>query len=111
MVQVSYEYYSGIYGGTEIPVTVFHQFAYRAGVLLQHMIRVGKKPESEEKVQWLLCEICDRLYAEDRKNGIQHESVDGYTITYDNQDADAEILHIVRQHLGDDGVLFRGRRT
>ncbi len=109
MVLVSYEYYSGTYGGTEIPEAVFHQFAYRAGVLLQHMIRAGKTVNHDEKILWLLCEICDRLYQDDCRNSILHESADGYSVTYDEHEVDSEVLKIVRQHLGNDGVLFRGR--
>ncbi len=111
MVQVDYEFYSETYGGTDVPREVFDRFAYRAGVLLDSMIRVGKTDLDTDKMQRLLCEICDRLYHEDRRQGIVRESLDGYDVSYDTTVAEScEVLQLVRQYLGGDGVLFRGRR-
>ncbi len=110
MVTVDYHFYSGTYGGDKVPETVFQQFAYRAGILLKHMIRTGEQMVNQEKIQWLICELCDRLYDEDRRSGIHHESLDGYDITYSEENMDGDILQIVRRYLGDDGVLYRGRR-
>ncbi len=109
MVQVDYDFYSQIYGGTEVPQAVFEKYTYRAGVLLDSMMRVEENMPDSGKLSRLLCEICDRLYLEDRRLGVSRESVDGYDVTYDGG-KNCEIRQIIRQYLGDDGVLFRGRR-
>ena len=109
MVSLSYEFYGKKYGGTKIAEAVFSQYSYRAGVLLDSMVRTGTQLSDPEKVQWLLCEICDRLYDEDRRSGVSRESLDGYDVTYESGYTDCEIRQIVKQYLGNDGVLFRGR--
>ena len=109
MVQVSYDFYSQTYGGTEVPQAVFEKYAYRAGVLLGSMMRSKASAPDSDKLSRLICEICDRLYLDDRRMGVSRESVDGYDVTYDDGKS-CEIRQIIRQYLGDDGVLFRGRR-
>lgn len=110
VVSLSYEFYQKTYGGDKIPQTVFEQYAYRAGVLLDSMIRTKDKEPDAEKVERLMCELCDRLYDEDRRQGVSRESLDGYDVTYDHGYDSCEIRQVVRRCLGDDGVLFRGRR-
>ncbi len=110
MVSLSYEFYQKTYGGDEIPQAVFEKYAYRAGILLDSMVRTKEKVPDEEKTMRLLCEICDRLYDEDRRSGVSRESLDGYDVTYERDYESCEIRQVVRQYLGSDGVLFRGRR-
>lgn len=110
MVQLTYGFYSEVYGGSKVPQTVFEQYAYRAGILLGSMVRTRETTLEADKVQRLLCELCDRLYDEDRRQGISRESLDGYDVTYDKDYENCEIRQIIRQYLGNDGVLFRGRR-
>ena len=109
MVHVKYDFYSCQYGGKDIPREVFDGFARRAGILLENMLRVKPDTLDSEKIQQVLCEICDQLYREDRRNGIRQENLDGYSVTYDESGAESEILRLVRRHLGDSGVLYRGR--
>ncbi|MBE7034811.1 MAG: hypothetical protein E7402_01630 [Ruminococcaceae bacterium] len=108
MYTVDYGFYSDCYGGTEIPQEVFDRFSYRAGVLLDNMLCVQKGAEEEAKIQHVLCEICDRLYREDRHFGIERESMDGYDVTYRDEVAN-DIQKLVRQTLGTSGMLYRGR--
>ncbi len=110
VVRLDYEFYQKTYGGDKIPQTVFEQYEYRAGVLLDSMIRTKESVLDEEKTKRLLCEIGDRLYDEDRRSGVSRESLDGYDVTYERDYESCEIRQIVRQYLGGDGVLFRGRR-
>ena len=109
MVCVTYDYYSCNYGGTLIPREVFDSFAKRAATLLETMIRTKKEKCDREKLLQVLCEICDNLYKENGRAGIRNESVDGYQVTYDSLAVDGEILRLVRRHLGDSGMLYRGR--
>ena len=87
-------------------------FARRAAVLLRSMILQPEdlKRTDDEKVRLLLCEICDRLYHEDGRRGISRESLDGYDVSYTDDAGACEIRQLVRQSLGADGVLYRGRR-
>ena len=110
MVRPDYEFYQKTYGGEKIPQTVFEQYAYRAGILLDSMVRAKEGLTDTHKTMWLLCEICDRLYDDDRRLGLSRESLDGYDVTYERDYESCEIRQIVRQYLGSDGVLFRGRR-
>ncbi len=110
MVSVTYEFYHENYGGTKVPETVFEQYAYRSGILIDSMVRAGENLSDTEKVMRLLCELCDRLYDEDRRRGVSRESLDGYDVTYENSYENCEIRQIIRQYLGGDGVLFRGRK-
>lgn len=106
---VDYPFYREVYGGTEIPEAVFPPFVRRALVLLGNMIRSESEALDAEKVKLLLCEICDNLYREDGRRGISRESLDGYDVSYCDE-ASTEIRQAVRRHLGDFGVLYRGRR-
>ncbi|MBR7164510.1 MAG: hypothetical protein IKD21_06030 [Clostridia bacterium] len=110
MMRLNYEFYTQNYGGNKVPQAVFEQYVYRAGILLDSMIRTKETALDAEKTQRLMCELCDRLYDEDRRSGISRESLDGYDVTYDSDYESCEIRQIVRQYLGSDGVLFRGRR-
>ncbi len=109
MVCVTYDYYSCNYGGSVIPREVFDGFARRASVLLESMLRKKPKDEEQETTKRVLCEICDRLYREDRHHGVKAESVDGYQVTYMDNVLDSEILRLVRRNFGDSGILYRGR--
>ena len=111
MVQVDYEFYSKTYAGIKVPQEVFEQYAYRAGVLVDSMIRTGETVSDIEKLKRLLCDLCDRIYDEDRRSGISRESLDGYDVSYSDTYEGCEIRQIIRQYLGGDGVLFRGRRV
>lgn len=110
MVQLTYDFYNEVYGGSKVPQVVFEQYAYRAGILLSSMVRTQGTALETEKLQRLMCELCDRMYDEDRRQGISRESLDGYDVTYDKDYENCEIRQIIRQYLGGDGVLFRGRR-
>ena len=109
MFTVDYDYYSCTYGGSEIPREVFDIFANRASVLLSSMLRHDKEQIQKSAAQHVLCEICDRLYRENGRDGISQESVDGYNVTYSGS-VGHEILQLVRQNFGESGVLYRGRR-
>ena len=111
MMHLSYEFYTQNYDGNKVPLAVFEQYVYRAGILLDSMIRTKETALDAEKTQRFMCELCDRLYDEDRRSGISRESLDGYDVTYDSDYESCEIRQIVRQYLGSDGVLFRGRRV
>lgn len=111
LVCLDYDFYQKTYGSEKIPQAVFEKYAYRAGVLLDSMVRVKDEAIEEEKTKRLLCEICDRLYDDDRRSGVSRESLDGYDVTYARDYESCEIRQVVRQYLGSDGVLFRGRRV
>ena len=112
MVLVDYDFYTCTYGGNLVPRSVFDGFARRAAVLLRSMILQPEdlKRTDDEKVRLLLCEICDRLYHEDGRRGISREILDGYDVSYTDDAGACEIRQLVRQSLGADGVLYRGRR-
>ncbi|MBQ2696581.1 MAG: hypothetical protein IJF61_04685 [Clostridia bacterium] len=110
MVVVEYEFYNETYGGVKVPQEVFEQYAYRAGVLVDSMIRTGESVSDEDKLKRLLCDLCDRIYDEDRRSGISRECLDGYDVSYADDYESCEMRQIIRQYLGGDGVLFRGRR-
>lgn len=112
MVLVDYDFYTCNYGGSLVPRPVFEQFARRAGVLLRSMILQpdALKQADDEKVRMLLCEICDRLYNEDGRRGISRESLDGYDVSYVEDEGACDIRRLVRQSLGNEGILYRGRR-
>ena len=109
MLQVDYTFYRDVYGGSELPEEVFSLFVRRAGVLLGNMVRGDSAETEEQTLKLLLCEICDSLYRQDRHQGISRESLDGYDVSYCDE-ASVEIRQLVRRHLGDSGVLYRGRR-
>ena len=109
MVCVSYDFYSYTYGGTVVPQEVFDSFAQRAEALLGNMLRTNKEQCDPHKRKWVLCEICDQLYLENGRKGLQRESLDGYDVTYDDSGAESEILRLVRRHFGESGMLYRGR--
>ncbi len=109
MLIVDYTFYKEVYGGMELPEAVFPLFVRRASVLLGNMMRTEADEIAEETMKVLLCEICDSLYRQDRRQGISRESLDGYDVSYCDE-ASLEIRQLVRQHLGDSGILYRGRR-
>lgn len=109
MVCVNYDFYSCTYGGTAIPREVFDGFAQRAESLLGNMLRTNKEKCDPDKRKRVLCEICDELYRENNRKGLQRESLDGYDVTYDDCSAEGEILRLVRRHYGESGMLYRGR--
>ena len=108
MTGVDYDFYSCNYGGMLIPREVFGLLVRRAEVLLANMVRVQTATREPEKLKFLLCEICDRLFREDQRAGVIRESLDGYDVTY-AEDVKSEIVQLVRRHLGDSGALYRGR--
>lgn len=112
MVLADYDFYTCVYGGDLVPRGVFERFARRAATLLQSMMVHPENVQQidDEKMMLLLCEICDRLYREDGRYGISRESIDGYDVSYSGHEGVDDIRQLVKQSLGGDGVLYRGRR-
>ncbi len=109
MLIADYTFYKDVYGGNELPEEVFSLFVRRASVLLGNMMRAEADKMEDDAMKLLLCEICDSLYRQDRRQGISRESLDGYDVSYCDE-ASLEIRQLVRRHLGDSGILYRGRR-
>ncbi|MBE7048682.1 MAG: hypothetical protein E7393_04860 [Ruminococcaceae bacterium] len=110
MSKIDYDFYSCQYEGNTIPREVFGQFLRRGEILLANMVRYDTAPGNSDEIGFLLCEICDRLYQEDRHRDVSRESLDGYDVTYCNE-VEHDIAQLVRRHLGDSGMLYRGRHS
>lgn len=111
-MQVDYSYYTEVYGGSVVPQTVFERILKRCNMLLDSLVNKQEQLlDIEAKVQHLLCCMCDEMYRQEGLSGIVHEKLDGYDITYDTKQENRALINLIRQHLGRDGVLYRGREA
>ena len=112
---LGYEFYQINYGGDAVPQKKWERFSAKAKrkVDLLTFGRTSKMQPLTEEVSFCICEVADYLYYEsNRKKEITSESMDGHSVSF-AQKTDAqiekEIESIVKEHLINTGLLYRGQ--
>ena len=92
-----------------IPSEKFEYYIAKAWRELKFLLTSDYSAEHEKEVKFTVCEIAEELYRLDDKKGVQSENIDGYSVTYaDNNDAKRNIRMLVARRLGNTGLLYLG---
>lgn len=110
--RIGYEFYFNEYNcGDEGPILreKFDYYITKAWRELKFLLTSDYTAEHEKEVKFAVCEIAEELYQLDDKKGVQSENIDGYSVTYaDDNDVKRNIRMLVARRLGDTGLLYLG---
>ena len=110
--KITFEFYYNEYNcGNDgpIPAEKFDYYIAKAWRELKFLLTSNYTAEHEKEVKFAVCEIAEELYRIDDKKGVQSENIDGYSVTYtDDNDAKRNIGMLVARRLGDTGLLYLG---
>lgn len=113
-MKVEYEYYTEIYGGTQILEKDWLRISQKAEQRL-NSYTFGRLPDEWEGESWCdrakcaVCEMTEILYADEKRSGKSSENTDGYSVSYDTEKSLGSTLYdVVRVYLGDTGLLYAG---
>ena len=111
-IKLSYEYYHSIFNcGSEciIPPEMFSLMKKRATELVFSQITQSPHDTHMDAIRNAICDVAEHIHKENKRGGLKSESIDGYSVTYsDSKSFSASVNAIIRKHLGNTGLLFRG---
>jgi len=111
-IDVSYGFYYEKYCNSQkgpLPENSFDIYACKARRELESMLTCEYNEELSEKVKFTVCEIAEELYLRKDIAGKKSESIDGYSVTYaDNNFIRKNIARIALRNLGSTGLLYMG---
>ena len=102
-----FTYYTDTFHGKKIPDSdSFLSVAAGAEAALDRLT-FGRLTESTSGAADALCAVCDLLYSRLHREGIQSESVDGYSVSYRDESLSRSLRQTVRLYLEPE-LLYRG---
>ena len=111
-IDVSYGFYYEKYCNGQkgpLPENSFDIYACKAWRELESVLTCEYNEELSEKVKFTVCEIAEELYLRKDIAGKKSESIDGYSVTYaDNNFIRKNIARIALRNLGSTGLLYMG---
>lgn len=102
-------FYSEHFGrDAKIPAEVFSVWERKAEAELLHITGNRQSLDEDTKVKICICEIAEYLYDVSKRQGIDSENNDGYSVSYQNRDIKTDVFNIAKTYLCGTGLLFRG---
>ena len=114
MRQIEYDYYRGVYGGTEVPLAAYSGVMRRA---CAHVDRLtmgrASQPQDEDlqrRIADACCAVAELLYKERQGVEVVSESVGRWSRTYaaSGKTLPQKIRDACRLYLDGTGLLYRG---
>ena len=110
-VDVTYGFYLSEFccgGEATLPSGEFDKFVKRAKLKISGFgVKFALKFEKEIKL--CICEVAEALFVADKSSNIKSESIDGYSVTFeDGNNIKEKLRDIVIMRLGDTGLLYAG---
>ncbi len=124
-MDVTYDYYTGTYGGNTIPPERFNYFIRKAGAYIDYITfnRIKGLDSMPEEVKQAVCAIADSMFVSTGGTGIESgqakssEKVGDYQVTYTNVSASSSnsaiqsegiYISLARRYLLHTGLMYRG---
>ena len=54
------------------------------------------------------CEVAEMLYLAQRTGNVKREDIDGYSVTYSEDEPTKKLKSVIMRHLADTGLLYAG---
>lgn len=110
-VDVTYAFYVSEFccgGEATLPSGEFDKFVKLAKLKVSGL-GVKFALEFEEEIKLCICETAEALFAAARSSNIKAESIDGYSVTFeDGNNIKEKVKDIVITRLGNTGLLYAG---
>ena len=109
---ISYSFYFNTYNNGNkgiVPEKSFDLYVTKAWRELEALLTSEETDDYSEKINLTVCEIAEELYYGEKKRGIKSENIDGYSVTYADDDVIRKnITNIAIRNLGNTGLLYLG---
>lgn len=111
---VTYSFYTGTYGGSDIPEANWTKLSLKAEQRLRHYT-LGRLPDSWGDAPWennakcAVCEMAEAICSDDKRAGKTSENTDGYSVSYDlAKSLSTKLYDIAYIYLGYTGLMSLG---
>lgn len=109
--KVDFTFYTDIYRGEKIgDGKLFSRLSDKAESAVRQYIGNRPVPQSGfEDFGKCVCELSERFYDSEARDGVKSESTDGLSVTYGGDCASVRAVgEIIRRRLANTGLLYRG---
>lgn len=110
-IDISYAFYCNRFccGGERVlPIAEFEKYIENARMSLNGF-GAEYSLDFEEDIKLCLCEMAEVLYSGNRASNIKSESIDGYSVTFEEPtDRNKRLREIALKRLGETGLLYAG---
>ena len=79
---INFDYYKNVFDGKKIQSE--EEFGPLCDRAVRYISFVTSKPVEENEIADAVCALCELYYETDSQRGIKSESIDGVSVTYDN---------------------------
>lgn len=102
-----FEYYKTGFHGLKIPDSDSFTSVAAGGTALLDRLTFGRLTQDTPGAADAMCAVCEVLYTRANREGIDSESVDGYSVSYREDGLSAALRRAVRMYLTPE-LLYRG---
>ena len=105
-MNVTYDYYQDVYGGSIIPVNRWKALELKMSARLNRYTFDRMQGEWMDSTKLALCEMCECAFKYDQRDGKTSENNDGYSVSYDmNKSLDSMLYGIAETYLVNTGFM------
>lgn len=102
-----FDYYQNHFCGRKIPDSDSFLSVTAGAQAMLERLTFGRLTEATPGVSDALCAVCEVFYVRMNREGIQSESVDGYSVSYCEEELSRSVRRVIRTYL-DPSLLYRG---
>lgn len=104
---------AGFYGRTfgsdaKIPLEKFGLWEKRALAEINCILARKLPEDDDENAKMCICEVAEFLYENEKRNCIQSENTDGYSVRFETVDKKKELFGIIKKWFSGSELLYRG---
>lgn len=109
-MNVTYDDYKNVYGGTIIPSTRFTGYAMRADAYVNYITQgqSDTKTEYADKVKLAICAAADAIFKTEGKEFVTSESASGVSASYDTKAISKLKRESIKPYLASTGMMYSG---
>lgn len=105
-MNVTYDYYQDVFGGSMIPVNRWKALELKMSARLNRYTFERMQDEWCESAKLALCEMCECAFKYDQRDGKTSENNDGYSVSYDTgKSLDSMLYGIAETYLINIGLM------
>lgn len=102
-----FTYYKNSFHGMKIPDSDSFTSVAAGGAAALDRLTFGRLTQDTPGAADAMCAVCETLYTRASRDGIASESVDGYSVSYQEEGLSAALRRAVRMYLAPK-LLYRG---